>query len=351
MKSIHIDHSNTNCYNEQELLERHNSHLIREYRLKLNEEWADRKFMNEKLQLKQHEQREFEKKQLQKKERKKEKIDERKKEIAKWDAGHELTKQILRAMRQTGTIESSNKSNPSEDKINNVLLKKLKDVDNFKNKSKKATLVPRTNTISENDTNKKHGYSYFTINMQTLSQVDIIEGHKIGILGCLELAVALGKCTSSRVKVIDLGWNKIENRGFIALLDVFGNGIGVHLTTLDVRNNHITSHGLKKFREAMNERSALVSLRHLDLRHNPIKCDGARIMVHILLSGKLNEIESIVMKNCDIRDGGIQAIYSVCSSSSLRAYAPNLKVVNVRNNRQSASLMRKHNPWPKNIQI
>lgn len=275
-------------------------------------------------------------------------IQESKAEAMEWEEGHFITQQVSRMMRQYGITPGVNNSGgrkriqplkPQHHTSEKVVL-------TLQNE-KKHDMIPNKNNDPINEP------SFFTVDLSNSHYVESLEGHTIGFLGCEKLASDLLNGACARVLIINLGWNMIFNRGFCALIHVLGGdkAIGKFIIHLDIRNNQISSHGLQSMKEAIITRGALPSLKHFDARQNPIGNDGARILIHIIVSGKLQNIETIIVKGCGIRDCGVQALLSVLNSYNLMIFVPNLIMVNARDNEASANLLRTSYPWPHKLQL
>ena len=269
-----------------------------------------------------------------------------------WRNGHELTQETLSMMRRYGTLPGVNRSSAPAGK------------DVSPKESSPQIMVKLIRCDGEGgELADGLGWAKVTLKDPDLKveglgpfpKVASVRCERLGLAGARILARELapngngGLC--SRLETLDLGWNGICAAGFESLIYAFGaSGKGGALVRLDVRANHINGDSMTALRSTL-EGGGLPRLAHLDLRHNPLKDEGAKALAHMALSGLLRSVETLNATGCEVRDGGMRAFYSAFCAASLPSLMPKVKLVTARDNRPSPALMRMCRQWPPFVQV
>mmetsp|Transcript_14135 Transcript_14135/g.17799 ORF Transcript_14135/g.17799 Transcript_14135/m.17799 type:complete len:488 (-) Transcript_14135:250-1713(-) len=284
-----------------------------------------------------------------------------------WRDTHELTEQIVTMMRRAGvtpgvgtpSLPTRNNSPPKDPNTDEVLLVKRP----IEPSSTIQTTCNDTRTTSTTSLNHKTNTShYFTINLHDIPATKTIKAHKIGHAGAAALALDLRHGACPNVRHISLGWNDVRLTGFQSLCRdaLAADHVGKELASLDLRANHIPGKGIASLRDALSERAAggvfLPQLARLDLRHNPLGCEGAKLMAHVILSGGMARLEILDVSDCLIRDGGMKALNFLFHSEydcrkGMPVMMPRVRCVNLRDNRPTPKFMRSCSPWAWFVQV
>lgn len=171
----------------------------------------------------------------------------------------------------------------------------------------------------------------------------------LGIAGARALSRALSRGVCPELKSLHLPWNAIGDGGLSYLLEAFSLS-SLKLHHIDLTGNWITSEGLFGLKVAVANKKAiaLVGLKYLSLRRNPIKSTGAKTLAHMLLKGWLwPTLEVLDISSCNIDVAGLNSLRSALSSEALATrLAPKLQMVTARDNCASSEVF-----WPNVLQV
>ena len=239
------------------------------------------------------------------------------------EAEEEAFQEAMRYGRMLGLLPAIPRKKNTEKKENKVVNEREESlVLELKSKEELAGLVHEA----------RENRNVFTIHLKRYKGCRTLKGLRLGELGAKKLAKALRSGACSKMKSMDLGWNRIKFRGIQALSTSFSKGACHLLLSLDLRMNDLDTKCITVLLDCMTKRG-LPNLQDLNLQGNVIGDRGAMALSHHFFKGTLHKLKSIILIQNDIGNAGGKALWSAFASGSKERYCPSLEKIDMSRNK------------------
>lgn len=246
---------------------------------------------------------------------------------------YQQSQEIIRMMRQTGTIEGVNPPaaqarQPQSEMSRDVELRLREDIDFSKSYKK----VP----------GQKQRTTVFEIDLLAFRNAVALKVRDVGERGALALGADLVRGACPRLELLDLTRCQIRARGLGRLLHGIRMANLFNLRRLILRGNGITARGVEYLVMSITN-GALLDLRLLDLSENEVGDDGAKAIAHGLIKGCFKQLDELFLERNGIADEGFSAIVNAVNSTSFTT-CTKLSRIYLQGNRISAEIKQLYHP-------